>query len=330
MKISELKRKLVVLLTIFSVVFSFAQTDCELRWSRFTKDIDATTDIGKALVTAIDENPEVITSWWVFDTVGEDALRTNLDELSFVTTHLKTKNKTAETIVDEIKYAGSYSKWKGTIESSKDVENFYTIERALKSKDLVQEYNLMNYAAGANIDEIAAIHRYTVNNFELTDAAYSGTYSKVQQSWINLIESGLNKMRSTNGFTGTVYRGSNLEPQYLQPFIDAWESSSKILPIPPFQSTSKLESVANSFINRFKAPGKHEVMFEIQSKSGVYIDDISDYGKNLQPIHNRPSPKNMVQEEVILNKNGQYRIDNLSIITNTDGTSRYIIEMTEL
>lgn len=121
MKISELKRKLVVLLTIFSVVFSFAQTDCELRWSRFTKDIDATTDIGKALVTAIDENPETITSWWVFDTVGEDALRTNLDELSFVTTHLKTKNKTAETIVDEIKNAGSYSKWKGIVNAGDDV-----------------------------------------------------------------------------------------------------------------------------------------------------------------------------------------------------------------
>ncbi|MCO7184902.1 hypothetical protein NH341_05660 [Tenacibaculum sp. XPcli2-G] len=112
MKISELKRKLVVLLTIFSVVFSFAQTDCELRWSRFTKDIDTTTDIGKALVTAIDENPETITSWWVFDTVGEDALRTNLEELSFVTTHLKAKNKTAEVIVDEIKNAGSYVEWK--------------------------------------------------------------------------------------------------------------------------------------------------------------------------------------------------------------------------
>ncbi|RKF03588.1 hypothetical protein C8N26_1978 [Tenacibaculum lutimaris] len=121
MKIRELKRKLVVLLTIFSVVFSFAQTDCELKWSRFTKDIDVTTDIGKALVTAIDENPETITSWWVFDTVGEDALRTNLEELSFVTTHLKTKNKTAEVIVDEIKNAGGYVNWKNLVKKGAKV-----------------------------------------------------------------------------------------------------------------------------------------------------------------------------------------------------------------
>ncbi len=97
--------------------------------------------------------------------------------------------------------------------------------------------------------------------------------------------------------------------------------------IPPFQSTSKLENVADDFINRFKSEGKFEVMFEIQSKTGVYIDEISDYGKNLKT---KRLPNNLVQEEVILSKNGNYKIDNLSTITKPDGTKRYIIEMTEL
>jgi hypothetical protein len=208
-----------------------------------------------------------------------------------------------------------------------DITNFYTINKALESKTLIQQNNLIQYGAGATIDEVSAIHRHTVNNFELTVASYGNGYSAVQQSWINLIESGLNKMRPTKSFTGTVYRGSNLTPDHLQPFIDAWQSSSKNITIPPFQSTSKLENIADDFINFNTSANKTEVMFEIQSKTGVYIDDIFDYGKNLV---NSRHPGRLAQEEVILNKNGNYRIDNLSTITKPDGTIRYIIKMTEL
>ena len=208
-----------------------------------------------------------------------------------------------------------------------DVTNFYTISKALESKALVQQNNLLQYGIGSTIDEVSAIHRYTVNNFELTIASYGNGYSSVQNSWINLLESGLNKMRPTKGFTGLVYRGSNLTADHLQPFINAWQSTSKNITIPPFQSASKLESIADDFINFNTSVNKTEVMFEIQSKSGVYIDDISDYGKNLV---NSRHPGRLAQEEVILNKNGVYRIDNLSTITRSDGTIRYIIEMTEL
>jgi hypothetical protein len=211
--------------------------------------------------------------------------------------------------------------------NSVDITNFYTINKALDSKNLVLQHNLMQYSAGASIDEVSAIHRYTVNNFELTSAAYNGGYSTVQQSWVNLIESGLNKMRSTKSFTGTVYRGSNLTSEHLQLFLDAWQTTSKNITIPPFQSTSKLESIADDFINFNTAANKTEVMFEIQSKTGIYIDDISDYGKNL--VDSRHSGR-LAQEEVILYKNGKFRIDNLSTITKSDGTIRYIIEMTEL
>jgi len=208
-----------------------------------------------------------------------------------------------------------------------DITNFYTISKSLESKTLIQQNNLLQYGVGSTIDEVSAIHRYTVNNFELTIASYGNGYTSVQQSWVNLIESGLNKMRSTKSFTGTVYRGSNLTSDHLQPFINAWQSASKNITIPPFQSTSKLENIADDFINFNTSVNKTEVMFEIQSKSGVYIDDISDYGKNLV---NTRHPGRLAQEEVILNKNGSYRIDNLSTITKSDGTIRYIIEMTEL
>ena len=126
---------------------------------------------------------------------------------------------------------------------------------------------------------------------------------------------------------GKVYRGSNLSPSNLQPFLDARASTSKTIKIPPIQSTSKLESVANHFINKFKAPGKSEVMFEIQSKTGVYIDDISDYGKRLGPTRHPTDP---IQEEVLLFDNKDFEITNLQTVTKPDGTIRYVIEMKEL
>jgi hypothetical protein len=134
-------------------------------------------------------------------------------------------------------------------------------------------------------------------------------------------------MRPTNSYTGTVYRGSNLLPEHLQPYLDAWATTSREIPIPPFQSTSTREIVADDFIARFSASDKTEVMFEIQSRTGVYIDDISDYGKNLQPTRH---PDHLVQEEVILNKNGLYVIDDLIPVEDPDGTIvRYTIKMTE-
>lgn len=212
-----------------------------------------------------------------------------------------------------------------------DITNFYTINKAIESKNLVLQHNLMQYSAGASIDEISAIHRYTVNNFELTSAAYNGSYNSIQQSWINLIESGLNKMRHSNQFVGTVYRGSNLDVAKLQRYLDAWNSPSKSIIEPPFLSSTKNPLVADDFIERFgvNKPNSIEVTFVINSKSGVYIDEISDYGINLQPIRHNDF---LIQEEVLLNQNVTYRIDNIPhhTINPANGKTQYIIYMTEL
>jgi hypothetical protein len=72
-------------------------------------------------------------------------------------------------------------------------------------------------------------------------------------------------------------------------------------------STSKLESVAEGFIELTKkwASGSDEKVAVIQrivSKNGVYIDDISDWGKNLgKTNHPTVNIKIQVQEEVLLN-----------------------------
>ncbi|WP_192500480.1 fibronectin type III domain-containing protein [Flavobacterium sp. PL002] len=223
--------------------------------------------------------------------------------------------------------SGKWRAVQGVGNVAEDITNFYTIDRALQSKTLVEKFNLTQFASSATKDEVVAIHRYTLNNFELTISAYGGNYTAVQQSWMNLIKSGLVKLSLTNKFIGKVYRGSNLSQSNLQPFLDAWASKTKIIKIPPIQSTSKLESVADYFIFKFKDPSKIEVMFEIESKTGIYIDDISDYGKHLQPTRHIDDP---VQEEVLLFDNMDFKINDISIKTKLDGVLRYTINMTEL
>ncbi|MFL0074851.1 hypothetical protein [Tenacibaculum maritimum] len=109
---NKIKIKLIVLLTIFSTIFSYGQTACELRWDRFSKDVNGITDTSKALVSAIDENSDIITSWWIMDEVGETALRTNVDELQYLSIHLKEFQKIPESVVEEIEKAGGFAKWK--------------------------------------------------------------------------------------------------------------------------------------------------------------------------------------------------------------------------
>ncbi|MFN8114498.1 MAG: hypothetical protein U0W65_00175 [Bacteroidia bacterium] len=208
---------------------------------------------------------------------------------------------------------------------AEDITNFYTLDRAIQSKNLVEQFNLTQYAAAATKDEVVAIHRYTVNNYELTQAAYSSGYNNIQQSWVNLINSGLIKMSTTNKYMGKVYRGTKLKQEYLQPYLDAWSSLSKIIKERPFLSASKRIDVAQDFINRNPSEG-FEVIFEIESKTGVYIDDISDYGKYLQP--SRHSDR-LVQEEVLLMQNKDFEISNLQAIMEA-GKTRYYIKMREL
>ena len=84
--------------------------------------------------------------------------------------------------------------------------------------------------------------------------------------------------------------------------------------------------VAEDFIQRFKSSSNAEVMFEITSKRGVDIDDISDYGINLGP---KKHPDRLVQEEVILSNNQDYEILDVIKSTNSDGSIRYLIKLSE-
>jgi hypothetical protein len=117
----------------------------------------------------------------------------------------------------------------------------------------------------------------------------------------------LNELRKVDGrlFRGKVYSGKTFsKADFDSKFVGKMNTDH---PYNGYMSTSKVESVAEGFIELTKkwATGSGEKIAVIQrvtSKNGVYIDDISDWGKNLgKTNHSDAIPKVQIQEEVLLN-----------------------------
>ena len=108
-----------------------------------------------------------------------------------------------------------------------------------------------------------------------------------------------------------------------------------------FISTSKLQSVAEAFTKLTKKwAGEGEkiaVIQRITAKNGVYIDDLSDWGKNLGPTrHSNADAAIRIQEEVVLNPGLLKQIkEPIPIMENgvhktIDGMKAYYIDFIEV
>ena len=96
-------------------------------------------------------------------------------------------------------------------------------------------------------------------------------------------------------------------------------------------SSSKSEEIADEFIGNSanwknnNVPTARPAKFVIDSKRGVDIDEISDYGEFLGPKNH---PERVVQQEVLL-ENGTFKINDVQIIDK--GTHKeYVIFLEEL
>jgi len=222
----------------------------------------------------------------------------------------------------------------GLVESWKVLQNtsFSTEIKWLESFDALKKNDLLKYVSEISDAEATAIHRYTIGNEELTRGAYRVNLTPEQQEWIDLVNSGLDKLRPTKGYQGKVFRGSNRpESEIIERYVNVYHEgvARGITPRvnePPLLSTSKSTNVAEYFISKGKRPDYAEVMFEMTSKRGVDIDDISDYGKYLGPKNH---PDKLIQQEVILSNNQDYEILDVIKSIKNDGTIRYIIKLSE-
>ena len=213
--------------------------------------------------------------------------------------------------------------WRGLEDTS-----FSTDPDWLDSYDALYTNNLLDQAGGASNAELAAIHKYTVDNDELTAGAYGNNLTPQQQEWMDLVDSGLDNMRPTNGHQGTVYRGTNRpESEIIDRYVNAYNEgiangTTPTVTEAPILSTSTSDGVAEDFINRYSRPDRVEVMFEINTTNGVDIDNYSNYGENLNPGGD-------VELEVLLPSGQDYEITGITRTVNPDGTIRYLIQLSD-
>src|SRR5690606_1040455 len=184
------------------------------------------------------------------------------------------------------------------------------METSLKTIiNLIKEGKLKDVGNATDI-QLASIHAYTANgDFINVPYRHQPTWFGVYNSRaVKHINEGLNELRklpqrkivNEKVYSGKTFSKVDFESKFVG-------GTNKTHPYKGFMSTSKLESVAEGFIDLTKqwASGSGEKIAVIQrvtSKNGVYIDDISDWGKNLgKKNHPTANPKVQVQEEVLLN-----------------------------
>ena len=210
------------------------------------------------------------------------------------------------------------------------------IQASLSTIANLKSTNKLTKSVGNVSDlELAVIHQYTVDGGVLNSPMRNGSetvlglvnFTEFQSQVYQTLKSGLAKLRLTNRLiTSTVIRGRTFT---LQDFNTLFNSGTANVPLKGFVSCTKNENVAIDFLSKSGANiqgQKVKVIMKIKPKAGVYIDDISDYGVNLQPTRH---PTDLIQEEILLEEGYFKQIGTPKKILNPDGTAKKDIDGTD-
>jgi hypothetical protein len=221
------------------------------------------------------------------------------------------------------------------VHSISTLETFIAINRVDLSFERLADVNLLS-----SIDEITeleaiAIHRYTVSSFDLNGNFYSQSPNAEDLAWAGLMDNAIDALQSSSRrYEGLVHRGQNIDYQlvhdkYISVYNRAQATGSPAYVTETgYLSTSIDENVANHFIGKFYNAERIQVRFKIISKTGVDIDDISDYGANLCASNSRCD---LAQSEVIIKRDQVFDILDIKDVEEIiDGIDMTIKEITVL
>lgn len=131
-------------------------------------------------------------------------------------------------------------------------------------------------------EELTAVHLYTTRAYQYLNSALrdGGTLSPYHQAFKDVLEEALDKMPK---HTDTYYRGTSVPQSVLDEYIAALPpGSGKTYSDNAFSSTSSVDTWIELFQRLTRRPGEVKVIITGSSQTGVYIDDISFYGKNFK------------------------------------------------
>ncbi len=204
----------------------------------------------------------------------------------------------------------------------------------LKGADRLIENNLIESIPQILKEEAVAFHRYTDGSFAFNGHLNNGnTLTALELMWQSLLRNGINKLQGTSKqYIGLLYRGQSLpEDLILQKYVLPFQQAQAMggpayVTENAFISTTKSQAIADDFIQNSMNwggtdPTKRPVMFHIDSKTGVDIDNISYYGANFCNANPRCD---VIQEEILMIDGLTFRIQNVEI---TDGGGFNVYEV---
>lgn len=211
--------------------------------------------------------------------------------------------------------------------------------KTLESGNRLISSSLLNNIPEILQEEVIAFHRYTVSSFSMNGHLNAGQQLVgFEAEFRSLLRSGINQLQnSARKHVGNLFRGQSLPEnlileKYVLPFQQGQVLGGPVYVTEnAFLSTTRSNQIADNFIQQSLTRGgddhtKRHVLFHINSKTGVYIDDVSNYGTNFCAAN--PSCTG-IQEEVLMIDGLTFRINDVTI-TDVEGHNFYQIYLEEL
>ncbi len=183
--------------------------------------------------------------------------------------------------------------------------------------------------------QLACIQNYTAwGNFVNVPMRYGVHFGKYAEKAKRHIEQGLDLLRKVPSrnkrnlrvFSGRAYSQSEFNNLFVG------KKGTEVEINKGFVSSSLDEKVATHFANiTSSTKNTIKVIRRIKTKTGVYLDDLADYGENLGHIrHADQPPVAQIQKEVLM-KEGLFKQTSDPIpFTGKDGATWYYIDFIEL
>jgi len=171
----------------------------------------------------------------------------------------------------------------------------------LESLNKVYEKNLKQLFPNLSGEELVAIHHYSRGiSYPFNQAKRGfGEMTEFFTTFDEFLGNGLSKL---DDYPGTVYRGTAVQESYVfSKYQNAFLNGTAISE-EAYTSTSKVTDFLSDYMNRNVNQGDVNVVFNIQSKTGKDIEQISNFGSKF--------PENVNHKEVLFRPNVQFNVTN--------------------
>ncbi|ANF52013.1 hypothetical protein A0O34_16495 [Chryseobacterium glaciei] len=257
----------------------------------------------------------------------------NQDKLiNFVKSYKDNPKVFTQTVKSYEKFLGEY----GWYKFWKKMPDF---GKSSKTIDLLKSENKLLPIGDATHHDLATVHVFTVdgglvNTPARFEPSWWGEYNSQIYEDLKIALDKLRKVEERNMNGKTVLSGRMESLDYFESTLK--NGKGKEVPFKGMVSATLDEKVAEGFIElsakNVKKGEKVAIIRKIETVEGVYIDDLSDWGKNLGPIRHSDAtpPSTMIQEEVLMNEGYFLQTTDPKYIKTIDDIDYYEIKYKEL